>query len=275
MENIRIKKPKVYYIDNFSPRGILKVYNALGKNFDSDVAVAIDCDAVCGLGFQSEIANKIVNRLDATVVVGSNENGSVLKIDGLDHSIDVLDMEAEIPLKISERGHLQGVCFVGDRIQKYKNVLVLSGFCDSRTSEFGGAIKNLAIGLASRYGKAWIYSAGFTKDPDVMWSHSANTNEFIESIAEAGKGVIDYISRGNIAYINILNVGDDNSGGCKIVASVDPVALDSACLDFFKQEMRGEKKDSAIQQAEKNMEYLLECSENLAVGERDYELVKI
>lgn len=273
MENIRIKKPKVYYIDNASPRGILKAYNALGKNFDSDVAVAIDCDN--GLAFPAEIVNRIVDRLDATVVVGANISDNPLKIDGLDHSIDVLDMEAEIPLKISERGHLQGVCFVGDRIQKYKNILVLSRFCDSVTSEFCGAIKNLAIGMASRYGKAWIYSAGFTKDPDVMWSHSANTNEFIESIAEAGKGVIDYISRGNIAYINILNVGNDGSDGCKIVASVDPVALDSACFDFFKQATRGDNKNSAVQQAEKNMEYLLEYSENFAVGERDYELVKI
>ena len=197
-----------------------------------------------------------------------------------------MDENGEVPLPVGVQGHLQGVNFVGANLINYDSMLVLSHFKGHQMGGFGGALKNISIGIASREGKAWIHSAGFTKDVDVMWRHVDNQVAFLESMAEASKSVIDHFGRTNMVYINVANNlsidCDCNNNPAKpeipdigIFASVDPVAVDQACYDAIINLDDPNKKSFTDRMEEKQAVHLLEWADRLALGERDYQLIEI
>ena len=199
---------------------------------------------------------------------------------------DILDGKEEIELPITNSKHLKGINLVGANIKKYQSALILSHFKGHAMGGFGGALKNISIGFASRNGKAWIHTAGITKDPKIMWNYVENQDAFLESMAEASKSVIDFFKKENMVYINILNNlsidCDCDSNPAKpeiedigILASLDPVALDQCSYDEIINLKDSNKESLANRMKEKNAIHLLEAAEQLKIGTRDYEKINI
>ena len=155
---------------------------------------------------------------------------------------DILDEEGYIPLPVTNGHHLREN-YVGSHLQNYDSMLMLSHFKGHAMGGFGGALKNMSIGLASSYGKIWIHSSGTsTRFEDVF---TADHDSFLESMADADRSVMDYMGRENIVYINVANrlsvdcdcdahPHDPEMGDIGIFASADPVALDQACVDAVR-----------------------------------------
>ena len=195
-----------------------------------------------------------------------------------------MDEEGEIAIPVTNGLHLKEN-YVGKNIENYDSMLVLSHFKGHQMGGFGGALKNMSIGIASSEGKAWIHTAGVTKDLKKLWSNVAEQDHFLESMAEADQSVINYMKE-NIVYINVLNNlsvdCDCNSNPKKpcmndigITASIDPVAVDKASLDLVYNSEDEGKKD-LIKRIEsmhgiRTVEHALE----LGIGTTEYELINI
>jgi uncharacterized Fe-S center protein len=151
---------------------------------------------------------------------------------------------------------------------------------------FGGALKNVSIGIASKEGKAWIHTAGITKNVEEMWQYTKDQDAFLESMAEANKAVINYFGQNNMAYINVANnlsIDCDCASNPKepemkdigIFASLDPVALDKCCYDTILNSEDEKKEELVNRMKEKNAILLVETSEKLGLGSQQYEIIEI
>jgi len=297
MESVKIKKPKVYYTKNVTKTTLLRLIEVMGRSLKGDVAIKIDLSNEDIL-LTPEIVSVFTDFYGGTIVENSVErNGAILSVDGMKNElnslgfssiapVDILDCEGEIKLSVAEFKNLKGENFVGLDAVQYNSMLVLSEFNgEAGNNSFGGAINNLSIGMASKGGKQWINSAGFTKDRDVEIDHNDKIENIIMSKAEAGKSVVDYFTRANLIYMNITDdiaVDGDcgnicekrNVTGYGIYASVDPVALDQACFDAVSRDSRV-KTSATIEQKEKEFDLLLQYAEEMGLGERLYELIEI
>lgn len=299
MSEIRIKKPKVYFSREISSSKLKELFDAVGRELNGKVAVKISTGEPGGHHYlKPELIGELVNGIRGTIVE-CNTAYRGKRFDTKDHleaaklhgffeiaPVEILDADGEISLPVEFVGHLQGENFVGKGIEKYDSMLVLSHFKGHAMGGFGGALKNISIGLASRNGKAWIHSAGFTKDVDVMWSHVDDQDAFLESMAEASKSVVDYIGRANMVYINVANnlsidCDCDNNPAppeiddIGIFASVDPVAIDQACYDAIINLSDPRKKSFTDRMEEKHAIHLVEWADKLGLGERTYQLIEI
>ena len=175
--------------------------------------------------------------------------------------------------------------YVGKNIENYDSMLVLSHFKGHQMGGFGGALKNMSIGIASSEGKAWIHTAGVTKDLKKLWSNVAPQDHFLESMAEADQSVIKYMKE-KIVYINVLNNlsidCDCNSNPTKpcmndigITASIDPVAIDKASLDLVYNSEDEGKKDLIKRIESLHGIRTVEHAEELGIGTTEYELINI
>ena len=294
---MKIKKPKVYYLKNISPSKIARLLEVLGRELKGEVAVKIDLK-YDELLLTPELVYSFVDVLGGTVVENCVErNGAFLNLEGMKREldmlgfsavapVDILDGAGEIKLSVAEFKNLKGENFVGSNILKYNSMLVLSEFNgEIEGAYYGGALNNLSLGMASKTGKLWIKSAGFTKDLDVAINHSSKIENVTMSKAEAGKSIVDYFTRANLIYVNVTDdiaVDGDCGNICEkrnvtrfgIYASTDPVALDQACFDAVRRTSKA-KLSATIEQKEKEFEMLLNCGEEIGLGERDYELIEI
>ena len=193
--------------------------------------------------------------------------------------MDILDAKEDMVLEIPEGKHIKKN-YVGKNLADYDSLLVLSHFKGHPMGGFGGALKNISIGLASSHGKAYIHGVG---DVDAFWT--ADHDSFIESMADAAKSIIDY-EKGNIAFINVMcNMSvdcdccavaeDPCMADIGILASLDPVALDQACLDLvYASDDPG--KDHLIERIEsRNGALIIEAAAALKAGSREYELINL
>lgn len=192
-----------------------------------------------------------------------------------------MDSDGDMEIAVTGGKHLK-VNYIGKNLSKYKSMLVLSYFKGHQMGGFGGALKNMSIGIASSRGKAWIHSAGTSF---VDYWHTEQ-EKFIESMAEACKGVIDYIGVDNILYVNVMNNlsidCDCNSSPEKpcmsdigVLSSSDSVALDKACLDLIYNSSDAGKEHMLERIESRKGPYILEYSCELGIGSMDYELVII
>jgi hypothetical protein len=185
------------------------------------------------------------------------------------------DLELEIPTGITIKKN-----FVGKDIANYDSMLVLSHFKGHPMGGYGGALKQLSIGIASSYGKAYIHGAG---KPEEKWT--AEHNSFLSSMADAALSVVDYFDR-KIVYVNVMKNMSVDCDCCAvaedpcmkdigILISTDPVAIDKACLDLvYASDDKG--RDHLIERIEsRNGAYTIECAEKLGIGSTDYELKEI
>lgn len=282
---------KVYMTRDISPAGMKAVYEALGRKAEGKkVAVKLSTGEPGGNNFlQPALISDLVKSVKGTIVEcntayggGRAKTEDHLKA-AADHGftaiapVDIMDAEGEVRLPVEGGRHLK-YDIVGSHFPEYDFVVVLSHFKGHAMGGFGGAIKNISIGIASAEGKAHIHSGGTGGS---MWS--GNQDAFLSSMAEAGKSVVDYME-GNMLYINVMNrlsvdcdcdssPAEPDMHDIGILASMDPVALDQACIDLVYAAPDG---DSLVQRIEsRNGLLTLEHAEEIGLGSRTYELVSL
>ena len=289
---------KVYMTRDISPAGMKAVYEALGRKAEGKkVAVKLSTGEPGGNNFlQPALIGDLVKSVKGTIVEcntayggGRAKTEDHLKA-AADHGftaiapVDIMDAEGETALPVEGGRHL-AEDYVGKNFLNYDFTVVLSHFKGHAMGGFGGAIKNISIGIASSAGKAWIHSAGKTKNAAEMWSALPPQDDFLESMAEAAKAVADHCGE-RILYINVMNnlsVDCDcdahpaapEMGDIGILASTDPVALDKACVDLvYASDDPG--KVHLIERIEsRHGTHTLDHAAAIGLGNPDYELIDI
>ena len=196
----------------------------------------------------------------------------------------IMDAEGEASLPVTGGKHLKED-FVGKDYLNYDFTIILSHFKGHAMGGFGGAIKNMSIGIASSHGKAWIHSAGKTKNPDEMWGNLPEQDDFLESMAEAAKAVADHCGN-NILYISVANnlsvdcdcdssPEDPKMGDIGILASLDPVALDRACTDLVRSSKDHGKIHLIERIDSRHGMHTLDHAEALGMGSQKYGLITL
>ncbi len=292
-------KSKVYFSKEISSRALVKIYEALNQELKGKVAVKISTGEPGGHNYlKPELIKELVTSLNGTIVE-CNTAYRGKRFSTIDHMeaikdhgfldiapCDIMDADGDMVLNFEGGNHLQGQNYVGKHLQNYDSMLVLSHFKGHAMGGFGGALKNMSIGVASSKGKAWIHSVGKTTDPDEMWHHTDNQDGFLESMAEADKAVISYFKEENLAYINVLNnisidcdcdsnPHDPEMGDIGILASIDPVAIDQASYDMIVNSADAGKASLLKRMEELHAIHTVETANQLKIGNREYEIINI
>ena len=292
-----MEKAKVYFTREISPENVVRMYEMLGVKLPGKVAVKVHSGEEGNQNYlHPEFMRPMVEEVDGTIVECNTAygGGRARTADHLkaaaDHgftaiaAVDIMDAEGETALPVEGGRHL-AEDYVGKNFLNYDFTVVLSHFKGHAMGGFGGAIKNISIGIASSAGKAWIHSAGKTKNAAEMWSALPPQDDFLESMAEAAKAVADHCGE-RILYINVMNnlsVDCDcdahpaapEMGDIGILASTDPVALDKACVDLvYASDDPG--KVHLIERIEsRHGTHTLDHAAAIGLGDPDYELIDI
>ena len=283
--------PVVYMTREITPEGLMAVYQALQWEPQGRVAVKLSTGEPPASNYlRPELIAGLVQSLDGTIVEcntaygGSRAETAMHYQVAEDHGFtaiadfQILDEEGSMTLPV-QGGTRLSENYVGAAFEDYDSYLVLSHFKGHSMAGYGGAIKNISIGLGSSEGKAWIHSAGSSRTNP--WG--GDQDAFLESMAEAGKSVSDYLGD-QIVYINVMNrlsVDCDCDGNpaepdmhdIGILASTDPVALDQACIDLVYGAEDGQSLVNRIES--RNGLHTLEHAQQIGLGSRSYELVSI
>lgn len=290
--------PTVYYIKEISPESIVKVYEALGRKAEGKrVGIKISTgESNKSNHLDTALISKFVRLTGGTFVecntaYNGNRNTTEAHIaTAKEHGftdlagVDILDADGDFEIPVNGGKYLKKD-IVGNHMKDYDFMVVLSHFKGHQMGGFGGALKNISIGLGSSAGKAYIHSGGKTANVDSIWSNTAEQAVFIESMADASKAITDYYGD-NILYINVANrlsVDCDCNGNptapemgdLGVFASLDPVALDRACVDAVKNS-DDPGKASLIERIESRLgELILSHGEELGIGSQKYNLVTL
>lgn len=290
--------PTVYYIKNITPGSIVKVYEALGRKADGkNIGIKISTgESNKSNHLDTALIADFVRLVNGTFIecntaYGGNRNSTeahrkTAKEHGFTDlaGVDILDADGEIELPI-EGGKYLKKDIVGKNIANYDFLVVLSHFKGHAMGGFGGALKNISIGLGSSSGKAYIHSGGKTSNVDSIWRNTAEQSVFVESMADAAKAIIDYYGD-RILYINVANNlsvdcdCDANPAAPKmadlgVLASLDPVALDRACVDLVMNSDDPGKADLIERINSRLGTLILSHGEELGIGSQKYNLVTI
>lgn len=286
--------PQVFFTKDISPAGIMAVYNALGREASGKVAVKLSTGEAGNTHYLSPaLIAELVRKVSGTIVecntvYGGSRSSTAMHMQvAEDHgftkiaAVDIMDSEGDIELPVTGGKHLKFDA-VGSHFKDYDFCLVLTHFKGHAMGGFGGAIKNISIGIASSRGKAIIHAAG-NENARNIWA--TDQDSFLESMAEAAKAVSDYLGKGKrIMYISVMNhlsVDCDCDGSpaapdmhdIGILGSLDPVALDQACVDLVYKAPDGK---SLIRRMEsRHGIHTLEHAEEIGLGSRAYDLVSI
>lgn len=285
-------KSKVYFSKSITADEIVKMYEKLGMTLQGNVAVKVHSGEVGNQNFLGpDLYKEVINKVNGTVVEcntayagkrnTTEEHWQTMKEHGWTENfkVDIMDADGEIELPIPNGAQIK-VNYVGKNIEKYDSMLVLSHFKGHPMGGFGGALKNISIGIASSHGKAYIHGAG---DVEKLWT--ADGNAFKEAMADADKSIMDYFKE-NIAFINVMANMSVDCDCCVVaedpcmkdigvLASLDPVALDKACLDLVYTS-KDPGRDHLIERIEsRNGVHIIEAAEKLGVGSTEYELIEI
>lgn len=292
-----MEKAKVYFTKDITPEGLIKVYEALGVNLEGNVAVKLHSGEDGNQNYlRPDFMKDLVSKINGTVVecntaydglrTNNEDHKLLLHKHGWDkyYDVDIMDSEGDITLDIPD-GNIISKNYVGSHITNYQSMLVLSHFKGHPMGGYGGALKQLSIGCASRKGKAYIHAAGTTDDADYVWSHLPSQNDFLESMADAASSVVRLFD-GRIVYINVMKNMSVDCDCCAdaedpclrdigILASLDPVAIDRACIDLVLESDDPGKKHFMERVTSRNGEHTIEAAEQLGIGTTNYELISI
>lgn len=287
-----MEKAKVYFLSDITPENMIQIYEALGNKLPGNVAVKLHSGEVGNQNFiRPAFLQPIIQHVQGTIVETNTayegkrnttqEHWNTMKLHGWTDiaEVDIMDAEGELVLDIPGGKCIQKN-YVGSHLANYDSMLVLSYFKGHPMGGFGGALKNISIGIASSHGKAYIHGAG---EVEKIWT--ADHDSFLESMADASKSIVEYFA-GKIAFINVMcnmsvdcdccAVAEDPAiADIGILASLDPVALDQACLDLvYASQDPG--RDHLLERIEsRNGVHTVEAAAELGVGSREYELVRL
>ena len=293
-----MEKSKVYFIKDITPENIIKAYEAVGKKLEGKVAVKMHSGEHGNQNYlRPEFVKDMVRHVNGTVVecntayegarnstekhrelIKEHEWEKYFPFDLMD--AEGPDMELDVP-----NGKILKKNYAGKNLANYDSLLILSHFKGHAMGGYGGALKQLSIGCASSAGKTLIHTAGVTDDQKVLFDNLPEQEHFLEAMADAAESVVNYF-KGNAVYINVMkniSVDCDCDGNASapcmkdigILASLDPVAIDQACLDLvYNSEDPG--KDKLIERIEsRHGVHTIEAAADLGVGSREYELITL
>ncbi len=293
-----MEKSKVYFIKEITSENIIKIYNALGKKLEGNVAVKLHSGEKGNRNYlKPEFVKDIVKYVNGTVVEcntayeGARNTTEKHRKLIEEHewekyfSFDLMDalgpdLELDVP-----NGKVLKKNYVGKNLANYDSMLVLSHFKGHAMGGYGGALKQLSIGCASSKGKTLIHTAGVTDNQYELFNNLPEQDKFLEAMADAASSVVNYFN-GNIVYINIMkniSIDCDCDGNASlpcmndigILASIDPVAVDQACLDlvYNSNDLGKEKLIKRIESL--HGIHTIEAASELEIGSRDYDLIVV
>lgn len=293
-----MEKAKVYFTKELTPESVVKMYEVLNKNLSGRVAIKVHSGEQGNQNYlKPEFMSQIVKRVNGTIVEcntayegarnTSSKHKELLKTHAWSELFDV-DLLDEIgPDKVLDipNGKVINKNYVGKNIDNYDSMLVLSHFKGHPMGGYGGALKQLSIGVASSAGKSWIHSAGFTLNQNELWDNIAEQDKFLEAMADSASSVVNYF-KGNIAYINIMRNLSVDCDCCAvaedpcmkdvgILSSLDPIALDQACIDLIYNSTDKGREHFVERIERQNGIHTIEAASELGFGSRAYELIEI
>lgn len=290
---------KVYHIKDITPESLIKVYKALGREAKgNNVAVKISTgESNKSNHLDTALIKDFVHLIDGTFIE-CNTAYKGNRMDTADHLrmakehgfmdvavVDIMDAEGDTTLPVTGGFHLP-YDIVGKDFLNYDFMVVLSHFKGHAMGGFGGALKNISIGIGSTSGKTWIHTAGKTDKAEELWENLPEQDHFLESMADACQAVINHIGPENTLYINVANrlsVDCDCNGNpaapemgdLGIYASLDPVALDRACVDAVFNSSDPDKSALIERINSRHGTHILEAAEKLGIGSQKYEIIEI
>ena len=287
-----MENSKVYFTRNITSENVLKMYKVLNIELQGRVCVKVHSGEAGNQNYLKPLFFKdIIDYVNGTVVecntaYDGQRNTTIKHKKIMDEhewtkyfNVDIMDSEGDLELDI-KNGKVIKKNFVGNHIKNYDSMLVLSHFKGHPMGGYGGALKQLSIGCASSYGKAYIHGAGVPQD---IWT--GDHDKFLESMSDAASSVVDYF-KGNIAYINVMCNMSVDCDCCKvaedpcisdigILSSTDPVALDKACIDLVYNSS-DPNKDHLIERIEsRNGSHTIYEANKRGIGSLEYELIEI
>ena len=291
---------KVYFTKEITPESLVKIYKALGVEAQGRVAVKISTGEGSNTNYlKPTLIRNLVDEVNGTIVecctaypgsrMDKQKHWQTIHEHGFDSifAVDLMDEFGEIRIPVQDKKHLK-YNIVGNHLPNYDFMINLAHFKGHAMGGFGGVMKNASIGVASTNGKANIHSAGITSDPKEMWNHIDDQDGFLESMAAAAQAVHNYFS-GRVIYINVMNnlsVDCDCDGhpakpelkDMSIMASLDPVAVDQACLDkvFNYKGKPGDDNKPLIERINRQHgTYITDYAEQIGLGSKKYILIDL
>lgn len=292
-------KPTVFFSREITPEKVLELYRALGRELPGRVAVKVHSGEEGNQNFlPPDLWKDVVKAVNGTVVEcntayeGSRnyteQHRRLLRKHGWSAAfdVDILDAEGpdlELPIP---NGTVLKKDIVGRDIENYDSMLVLSHFKGHPMGGYGGALKQLSIGCASTAGKAWIHSGGTTADQTECWDNLPPQDVFLAAMADAASAVAEHF-HGSMAFVNVMKNLSVDCDCCAvaedpcmkdvgILASLDPVAVDQACIDLVYAATDDPGRKHFIERVEsRHGVRTIECAAALGVGSREYKLVEL
>ena len=287
-------KPKVYFSRTITPEKVLELYQTMDKTLSGKVAVKVHSGETGNQKFlRPDFWQPLIEHVGGTVVEcntayegtrnTTEKHIKTMEEHGWSSRFDVDIMDAEGPDMVLPipNGKRIKENYVGKNLANYDSMLVLSHFKGHPMGGYGGAIKQLSIGIASSYGKAYIHGAGV---PEELWT--ADHDSFLESMADAAASIVDYF-HGNVVYINVMKNMSVDCDCCAvaedpcmkdigILVSLDPIAIDQACIDLVYAATDDPGQAHLLERIEsRNGVHTIEASAELGFGSREYELIEI
>lgn len=291
---------KVYVTRDISPESLIKIYEALGRKAKGRVAVKVSTGEAGNPNYlQPSLIGPLVKKVKGTIVEcntayggrrsSAEEHMRVAEEHGFTKiaKVDIMDAKGEFRIPVRDTTNIK-YNLVGTGLKDYDFMINLAHFKGHPMGGLGGVIKNQSIGVASANGKAYIHTAGYQDKVEGMWAHTKNQDGFLESMAAAAQAVADYFGD-KILYISVMNnmsvdcdcVSRPEAPALKdygILASLDPVALDQACVDIIFNMTASEGNDNAPLKeriSSRHGTHTIEHAEKIGLGSRKYQLISI
>lgn len=293
-----MEKSRVYFTKDITSTSLVKIYEKLNIELKGNVGVKLHSGEKGNQNYlRPEFMKELINKLGGTVIecntAYEGQRNTTEKHNKLleEHNwnkyykVDIMDSEDnDIVLNIP-KGQIIKEDYVGSHLDNYDSILVLSHFKGHPMGGFGGALKQLSIGFASSRGKAYIHTGGKTTDVSKLWDNVAEQKGFIKAMAEASSAVHNKF-KGHIAYINVMkNMSVDCDCCAKaedpcmkdigILASLDPIAIDKACLDLIEGSTDKGKEHLLERIKTRYGDNIIKDAESLEFGTSNYELINI
>lgn len=291
---------KVYVTRDISPESLIKIYEALGRKAKGRVAVKVSTGEAGNPNYlQPSLIGPLVKKVKGTIVEcntayggrrsSAEEHMRVAEEHGFTKiaKVDIMDAKGEFRIPVRDTTNIK-YNLVGTGLKDYDFMINLAHFKGHPMGGLGGVIKNQSIGVASANGKAYIHTAGYQDKVEGMWAHTKNQDGFLESMAAAAQAVADYFGD-KILYISVMNnmsvdcdcVSKPEAPALKdygILASLDPVALDQACVDIIFNMTASEGNDNGPLKeriSSRHGTHTIEHAEKIGLGSRKYQLISI
>ena len=293
-----MEKATVYFTNELTPEAVVKMYRQLGVDLPGKVAVKVHSGEDGNQNYlRPEFMKPVIDAVNGTVVEcntayggARNETPKHIELMKKHHwsdlfDVDIMDAEGPDVQWPVENGKVLKVNYLGKNIENYDSMLVLIHFKGHPMGGYGGALKQLSIGCASSEGKCWIHSGGVSTDREKFWDNIAPQDSFCEAMADAAGSVVRYFN-GKMAFLNVMSNLSVDCDCCKvaedpcmkdigILASLDPVAIDQACIDLVYASDDPGRAHMVERIESRHGVHTIEAAAKIGFGSREYELVEL